>query len=170
LPFFILAYDSASTATRSPLGCNPFRGEPESAVNLGRQCGPHFSKLRLGPCPRKGEIAGHLQGSGIGQRAECRRGVPGAHIFDEAEHDLLVFFHAHNVHLALSIGSVQQAQVTAVAAGATLYFLNQFIALLSRFSGGYAYGLAYEGPYIGFSPNEENAVLQLGVKYTECVG
>jgi hypothetical protein len=38
------------------------------------------------------------------------------------------------------------------------------------FREGYAYGLAYEGPYIGFSPNEENAVLQLGVKYTECVG
>jgi hypothetical protein len=35
--------------------------------------------------------------------------------------------------------------LTAVAAGATLYFVNQFIALFSRFREGYAYGLAYEG-------------------------
>lgn len=53
--------------------------------------------------------------------------------------------------------------LTTVAAGATLYFVNQSIALFSRFREGYAYGLAYEGSYIGFNPNQENAVLQLGV-------
>jgi len=53
--------------------------------------------------------------------------------------------------------------LTVVAAGATVYLVNQVVALFSRFREGYAYGLAYEGPYMAFNPQSDDANLQLGV-------
>jgi hypothetical protein len=53
--------------------------------------------------------------------------------------------------------------LTVVAAGATVYLVNQAVALFSRFREGYAYGLAYEGPYMAFNPHSDDATLQLGV-------
>jgi hypothetical protein len=53
--------------------------------------------------------------------------------------------------------------LTVVAAGGTVYLINQVVALFSRLREGYAWGLAYEGPYLGFDQTREDATLQLGV-------
>lgn len=53
--------------------------------------------------------------------------------------------------------------LTVIAAGGTLYIINQIIILYNRFREGYAYGLAYEGIALGFSPDTPNTMLQFGV-------
>jgi hypothetical protein len=53
--------------------------------------------------------------------------------------------------------------LTVVAAGATLYCVNQIAILYNQFREGFAYGLAYEGVFLGFNPTRDEAILQLGV-------
>ena len=54
--------------------------------------------------------------------------------------------------------------LTVIAAGGTLYVINQIIILYNRAREGYAYGLAYEGIVLGLhSAGTPNAMLQLSV-------
>lgn len=50
-----------------------------------------------------------------------------------------------------------------VSAGGTIYFLNQIALFSRRWREGYAYGLAYIGPLLGYNTNQANAALQLGI-------
>jgi hypothetical protein len=50
-----------------------------------------------------------------------------------------------------------------VAAGGAVYLLNQLSIFFRRWREGYAYGVAYRGPVLGYNPDFSDAVIQLGV-------
>jgi len=53
--------------------------------------------------------------------------------------------------------------LTVGAFGGTLYVINQVTLAVNRARQGYAYGLAYEGIFLGFSPDTPEMMLQFGI-------